>query len=89
VHFLEVSHSSGRGFLAAFRRGAHCSAGNWVLQLRGPAFEDMAVVEKAVEHSGDRRAVAEQFSPVLNGAVGGDQRARAFGVKLRTLVLKH
>ncbi|PYX54599.1 MAG: hypothetical protein DMG76_21190 [Acidobacteria bacterium] len=36
LHFLEVSHSSGRGFPAGFRRGAHCSAGNLVLQLRGP-----------------------------------------------------
>ncbi len=36
VHFLKVSHSSGCGFLATFRRGAHCSAGNLVLQLRGP-----------------------------------------------------
>jgi len=35
-HFLKVSHSSGCGFLATFRRGAHCSAGNLVLQLRGP-----------------------------------------------------
>jgi hypothetical protein len=29
----------------------------------------MAVVEKAVEHSSDRRAVAKQFSPVLDRAV--------------------
>jgi hypothetical protein len=36
LHFLEVSHSSGRGFPASFRRGTHCSAGNLVLQLRGP-----------------------------------------------------
>ena len=34
-HFLEVSHSSGRAFPAGFRRDAH-SAGNLVLQLRGP-----------------------------------------------------
>ncbi len=36
-----------------------------------PAFEDMAMMEEAVEHSGDGRAVAEQFSPVLHRAVGG------------------
>ena len=36
LHFLEVSHSSGSGFSAGFWRGAHCSAGNLVLQLRGP-----------------------------------------------------
>jgi hypothetical protein len=34
-HFLEVSHSLGRAFPAGFRRDAH-SAGNLVLQLRGP-----------------------------------------------------
>jgi len=38
----------------------------------------MAVVEKAVEHSGDGRAVAEESSPVLNRAVRSYQRARAF-----------
>ena len=36
VAFLEVSHSLGRGFPAGFRRGAHCSTGNLVLQFRGP-----------------------------------------------------
>jgi len=36
LHFLEGSHSSGRGFPVGFRRGAHCSAGNFILQLRGP-----------------------------------------------------
>jgi hypothetical protein len=35
LHFLEVSRSSGRAFPAGFRRDAH-SAGNLVLQLRGP-----------------------------------------------------
>jgi hypothetical protein len=38
----------------------------------------MAVVQEAVEHGGDGRAVAEQFPPVLDRAVGGDQSARAF-----------
>jgi hypothetical protein len=28
LHFLEASHSSGRGFPAGFRRGAHCSPAN-------------------------------------------------------------
>jgi hypothetical protein len=36
-----------------------------------PAFEDMAVVEKAIQHGGDGRAVAEQFAPVLHRPVGG------------------
>ena len=35
-----------------------------------PTFKDMAVVEKAVEHSGDRGAVAKQFAPVFHRAVG-------------------
>src|SRR6266478_7982562 len=34
LHFLEAFHSGGRGFSAGFR--AHGSAGNLVLQLRGP-----------------------------------------------------
>jgi len=68
LHFLEVSYSSGRGFwllfeaVLLFRRQLGSPAPR-------PAFEDMAVVEKAVEHSGDGRAVAEESSPVLNRAV--------------------
>ena len=42
------------------------------------AFEEMAMVAEAVEHGGDGCAVAEQFSPVLDRSVRGDQRARAF-----------
>jgi len=40
-------------------------------------FEEMAVVEQAVEHGGNRGAVAEQFSPVFHRAVGSQQRAGA------------
>src|SRR5260370_42569460 len=35
----------------------------------------MAVVQEAVEHGGDGRAVAEESSPVLNRAVRSYQRA--------------
>jgi hypothetical protein len=38
----------------------------------------MAVMQEAVEHSGDGRAVAEQFSPVLDWSVRRHQCARAF-----------
>ena len=41
-------------------------------------FEEMAVMEQAVEHSSDRGAIAEQFSPVFHGAVGSQQRAGPF-----------
>jgi hypothetical protein len=34
-------------------------------------------MEKAVEHAGDGRAVPEQFSPLLDWAVGGDRFCRA------------
>jgi hypothetical protein len=78
LHFLEVSYSSGRGFLATFRRGALLFRRQLGSPAPRPAFEDMAVVEKAVEHSGDGRAVAEQFSPVLDRSVRRHQCARAF-----------
>jgi len=78
LHFLEVSYSSGRGFPATFRRGALLFCRQLGSPAPRPAFENMAVVEKAVGHSGDDRAVAEQFSPVLDRSVRGDQRARAF-----------
>src|SRR6266576_182208 len=67
--------------VVAFRSfSARCS---WFRRQLGPpaprpAFENMAVVEEAVEHGGEGRAVAEQFSPVLDGAVRGDQGAGAF-----------
>jgi hypothetical protein len=32
-----------------------------------PAFEQMAVVEQAVEHGGDGGAAAEEFPPVFHG----------------------
>ena len=40
------------------------------LQLRGPHFEEMAVVERTVQHGGNLGAITEQFSPVLHGAGG-------------------
>lgn len=40
-----------------------------------PAFEDMAMVEEAIEHSGDGGAVAEQFPPVLDEAVASSKAA--------------
>src|SRR6266576_1333659 len=49
-------------------------SGSWFRRQLGPpaprpAFEDMAVVEEAVEHGGGGRAVVEESSPVLNRAV--------------------
>jgi len=52
------------------------------VHLRPPAarsaFEEMAVVEQAVEHGRDGGAVAEQFALVFHGAVGSEQRAGTF-----------
>ena len=41
------------------------------------AFEDVAMVQEAVQHGGDGRDVAEQFSAVLDGTVGSHQGAGA------------
>ena len=46
-------------------------------QLRGPQREDVAVLEEPIEHGGDSGRVAEQLAPVLDGTVGGHQRAGA------------
>ena len=35
----------------------------------GATFEDMAVVEQAIEHGSDGGDVSEEFSPVFDGAV--------------------
>lgn len=48
-----------RAVMLVFRRVRFGSPAPWT------AFEEMAVVEQAVEHGSDRRAVAEQFSPVF------------------------
>src|SRR5271156_4642093 len=42
------------------------------------AFENVSVMQQAIQHGGDSGAVAEQFSPVVYGAVGGQQCARTF-----------
>jgi len=60
LHFLEVSPSSGRGFRLVSARGSL-----FRLQLDPPAprsaFEDMAVVEEAVEHGGDSALSPSSF----------------------------
>src|SRR5215467_12456890 len=42
------------------------------------ALQDVTMMEKAVEHGGDRGAVAEQFAPVFHRPVGSEQRAGTF-----------
>src|SRR5439155_11796177 len=41
------------------------------------AFEHMPMMQDAVEHGGHCRHVAQQLSPILNRAVGSEQRAGA------------
>ncbi len=41
------------------------------------ALEDVAVVEKPIEHGGDGGSVAEEFSPILDGTVRGEEGAGA------------
>jgi hypothetical protein len=52
---------------------------------RGPAPEDMAMMEEAVERGGDSRTVTEQFSPIFHGEVGGQLvacwRVRGGGIR--------
>src|SRR5260370_23138072 len=65
-------------------------SGSWFRRQLGPpaprpAFEDMAVVQEAVEHGGDGRAGAAASSPVLNRAVPSDQQARPFATAPRHL----
>src|SRR5271156_5714561 len=42
------------------------------------AFENVSVMQQAIQHGGDSGAVAQQFSPVVYGAVGRQQCARTF-----------
>ena len=44
----------------------------------GAAFDDVTIVEKTVKHGGDRRSVAEQLAPVIDGAVGRHDGTGAF-----------
>ena len=48
----------------------------WTLvrQLRGPHFKHVGVLEQAVEQGGDGRGVPEELPPVLDRAVGGEDR---------------
>src|SRR5579864_9585278 len=39
--------------------------------------QHMPVVEQTIEHGGDGSHIAQQFAPVLDGAVGSEQRAGA------------
>ena len=39
------------------------------------AAKDVAVLEEAIEHGGDRGRIAEQLAPVLHGTIGSHQRA--------------
>jgi hypothetical protein len=70
--------------VVAFRLfSARCS---WLRRQLGsptprPGLEDMAVVQEAVEHGRDGRAVPEQFSPVLDGAVQCEVRIRSGHVR--------
>jgi len=52
--------------------GLMVSTCNLVRQLRGPAFEDVAVMKKPIEHGGDGPALSpSSFAPVLDRSVGG------------------
>jgi hypothetical protein len=48
-----------------YRRGALGAPTAWA------TFEHMAVVEQTIEHGSDCRHIAQQFSPVLDGAIRG------------------
>jgi hypothetical protein len=42
----------------------------------GAALEDVAVVQEAIEHGGDRGGVGEEATPVFDGAVGCDSERK-------------
>ena len=42
------------------------------------ALEDVAVMEKPIEHRGDSGGITQEFAPVFNGSVRGEDRARPF-----------
>src|ERR1700694_5407893 len=41
------------------------------------AFENMPMMEEAIEHGGDGGAIAQQFAPVVDGSVRGEQSTGA------------
>ena len=42
------------------------------------AFENMTMMEEAIQHGGDGGAIPQQLAPVLDGSVGGEQSTGAF-----------
>src|SRR6516165_10189436 len=86
--FFEAQKNRVQEPVAAFSRGRPWFW-SWLFRRGGfrlrlsppaprPAFEDMTVVQEAVQHGSDGRGVAEQLSPVIDWPVGSHQRAGAF-----------
>ncbi len=41
----------------------------------GTTLENMAVVKQAIQHGADRRGIAQQLAPILDGTIRGHQSA--------------
>src|SRR3974390_2373631 len=86
--FFEAQKKRVQEPVAAFSRGRPWFW-SWLFRRRGfsmqpgppaprPTFEDMTMVQEAVQDGGDCRRVAEEISPVVDGPVRSHQRAGAF-----------
>src|SRR5262245_41084695 len=64
-----------QGVLAVL--GGLAQVGRFGAPASRPALEDVTMVEDAVEHGRDRGGVCEDPAPVLDGAVGGEDRGAA------------
>jgi hypothetical protein len=81
---VRAKPANGRG------RGLSCSTCSLLwrqVYFRAPtprtAFENMTIMEEAIEHGGDGGAISQQFAPVVDGSVRGEQSTGA-GISSRS-----
>src|SRR4029077_9278473 len=76
LHFLEVSHSSGRLFPGGFRRGRRSRCGAFAVGL---ALDDelVSAVAEAVQSALAQHRVIKDRHPFVDTSVGGDDRRTA------------
>ena len=65
--------------MSDYRAAASACKSGWTLvrQLRGPHLRTWPWWRRAVEERGDRGGIAQQLAPVLDGAIGRDERGGA------------
>ena len=74
--FSRVSHGSGRGFSASFRRRRRSGSGTFPV---GVAFDDelMGAVAEAIQSALAQHRIIKDRHPFFNAAVGGEDRRAA------------